>query len=460
MNNVEPLGYKAFLVAVDREACVMYKKILDNYLPHSYSRVIISSSHNDSEDLRKFHTTEDQEREIRKAFRDPQKEPKILIVTEKLLTGFDAPILYCMYLDKPMRDHVLLQAIARINRPYESRDGRSKPAGLIIDFVGVFRKLKEALAFDAEDLSDIEDVVRDIEILKKSFSEEIRSMKSEYLDSLSESKPDKVVGELLEAFKDDNVRQKYYARWGEIQDMYDIISPDKFLRTYLEDFETLARIYNILRSYYENRQKPDLDLSKKTAQLVRENTSTGDFNPPKSTYSINDETLSRIKSEHKTDRERILSMINSILNEVIMNSAKQPYLISIGERAEQIAELYKSGQESSEITAGKLESLIEEMNQANKDQSALKMSPDIFSLYWFLKKNKFDEAEKIAAEMSSVFAKYSKWRTNPRQERDIRLELNRALASHSGSDNIELIRKNTEIAKEIIDRVKANGNGK
>ncbi|MEM0136480.1 MAG: hypothetical protein QXU18_14840, partial [Thermoplasmatales archaeon] len=86
--------------------------------------------------------------------------------------------------------------------------------------------------------------------------------------------------------------------------------------------------------------------------------------------------------------------------------------------------------------------------------------PDIFSLYWFLKKNKFDEAEKIAAEMSSVFAKYSKWRTNPRQERDIRLELNKAMASHSGSDDIETIRKNTEIAKEIIDRLKANGNGK
>ena len=457
--NVEPLGYKAFLVAVDREACVMYKEILDQYLPSSYTSVIISSGHNDRGELKRYHTTEEQEKEIRKAFRNPEEEPKILIVTEKLLTGFDAPILYCMYLDKPMRDHVLLQAIARINRPYESK-GRVKPAGLIIDSVGVFRRLKDALEFDSKDLSDIEDVVQDIEILKKSFAEKISAMKSEYLDTLGESKPDRVVSELLETFKDENARQKYYARWSEIEDMYNIISPDEFMRPHLDNFEKFARIYNILRMYYENRQRPDLDLSEKTAQLVRENTSIDGFEPPKSTYNINDETLGRIRTDQKTDRERILSMINSILNEVTQNKLKQPYLISIGERAEQIAQVYSKGQESSENTARVLETLIQEMNEANREQNSLRMSPDIFSLYWFLKNKMIKEPEKIATEMSSVFTKYSKWRTNPRQERDIRLELNRTLSGHTKNADISMIQKNTEIAKEIIDRLKANGNGK
>ncbi len=459
-NNVEPLGYKAFLVAVDREACVMYKEILDRYLPPSYSRVVISSNHNDSEKLKKYHTTEEQEREIRKAFRNPKEKPKILIVTEKLLTGFDAPILYCMYLDKPMRDHVLLQAIARINRPYESRDGRSKPCGLIIDFVGVFRKLKDALEFDSKDLSDIEEVVQDIEVLKNGFSIKIAEMKSEYLDALNGSRPDLVVSEIIEMFRDENTRQKFYTRWKELEDMYDIISPDDFLRPHLEDFEKIARTYNILRMYYDNRQKPDVDLSEKTAQLVRENTSIGEFRPPRSTYSINDETISKIASEHKTDRERILSMINSILNAVAKKVSEQPYLISIGERAELIANAYSQGQESSENTAKELESLIKEMNEANKEQGSLGMSPDIFSLYWLLKSKKIHEPKKIATEMSQFFTKYSKWRTNPRQERDIRLKLNLALASHNGSNDISEIQKNTEIAKDIIDRLKANSNGK
>ena len=127
---VEPTGFKAFLVAPDREGCTLYKRELDRHLPPEYSEVVISAAHNDPPEISEFHLPEDEEQRIRKSFRDPEKLPKILIVTEKLLTGYDAPILYCMYLDKPMRDHVLLQAIARVNRPYEDEDGRRKPSGL------------------------------------------------------------------------------------------------------------------------------------------------------------------------------------------------------------------------------------------------------------------------------------------------------------------------------------------
>jgi type I restriction enzyme R subunit len=153
-------------------------------------------------------------------------------------------------------------------------------------------------------------------------------------------------------------------------------------------------------------------------------------------------------------------MINSILNEVAHNLSKQPYLISIGERAEQIAQMYGQGQESSENTARELELIICEINKARKEQNSLRMSPDIFSLYWFLKNRDIKESEEIATKMSTVFTKYSNWRTNPRQERDVRLELNRVLASYGNSKDISQIQKNTEIAKEIIDRLKANGNGK
>jgi type I restriction enzyme R subunit len=116
--NVEPLGYKAFLVGVDREACAHYKHALDQFLPPEYSEVVYTGSNNDSALLKEFHLDPKKERQIRKSFGKLDQMPKILIVTEKLLTGFDAPVLYAMYLDKPMRDHTLLQAIARVNRPY------------------------------------------------------------------------------------------------------------------------------------------------------------------------------------------------------------------------------------------------------------------------------------------------------------------------------------------------------
>ena len=149
---IEPMGFKAFLVGVDREACALYKAELDKHLPAEYSEVVYSKDNSDNDLMKKYHLSDEQEKEIRKNFIDKNSQPKILIVTQKLLTGYDAPILYCMYLDKPMRDHVLLQAIARVNRPYEDDDGLVKPAGFVLDFVGIFEKLEKALAFDSDEV--------------------------------------------------------------------------------------------------------------------------------------------------------------------------------------------------------------------------------------------------------------------------------------------------------------------
>jgi type I restriction enzyme R subunit len=106
---VEPLGYKAFLVAVDREACALYKQALDAIftelgLPTDYAQVVFTGNNNDTALLKQYHLDAKQERQIRKSFCKLDQHPKILIVTEKLLTGFDAPVLYAMYLDKPLRD--------------------------------------------------------------------------------------------------------------------------------------------------------------------------------------------------------------------------------------------------------------------------------------------------------------------------------------------------------------------
>ena len=129
-------------VAVDREACAFYKEALDAILPPEYSEIVFTGSNNDAPHLKKWHLDGKKEKQIRKNFTKPGEWPKILIVTEKLLTGFDAPILYAMYLDKPMRDHTLLQAIARVNRLYEDESGsRTKEFGFIVDYAGVLGEL-------------------------------------------------------------------------------------------------------------------------------------------------------------------------------------------------------------------------------------------------------------------------------------------------------------------------------
>jgi type I restriction enzyme R subunit len=177
--NVEPLGYKAFLVGVDREACAFYKEALDKILPPHCSEIVYTGNNNDSAHLKKRHLDPTREKQIRKDFTKVGEWPKILIVTEKLLTGFDAPILYAMYLDKPMRDHTLLQAIARVNRPYENEaEEMVKPHGFVLDFVGIFDKLENALAFDSDEINSI---VKDIELLKQLFQTKMESTTPAYL---------------------------------------------------------------------------------------------------------------------------------------------------------------------------------------------------------------------------------------------------------------------------------------
>ena len=180
--NVFPLGYKAFLVGVNREACAKYKRALDELLPAEWTAPVYSQNTNDIVErplVAELQLSEEQEKDVRLTFKKASENPKILIVTDKLLTGFDAPLLYCMYLDKPMRDHVLLQAIARVNRPYVDANGVGKRIGLVVDFVGVLRDLRKALQFDS---SDVSGVIEGLDLLMQDFRSKMARARVEYLE--------------------------------------------------------------------------------------------------------------------------------------------------------------------------------------------------------------------------------------------------------------------------------------
>lgn len=241
--NVEPLGYKAFLVGVDREACALYKKALDKHLPPEYSRVVYTKGHNDDELKKEFHISEVEEKKIRKAFLKPDLAPKILIVTDKLLTGYDAPLLYCMYLDKPMRDHTLLQAIARVNRPYEDNYGKAKPCGFVLDFVGIFERLERALAFDSDVVSG---VIKNLDVLKGRFAALMGETAPKYLPLCPARPDDKDVERAIEALADKEDRKAFFDFYKELEMLYEIISPDVFLRNYMDDYLRLAALYVVV----------------------------------------------------------------------------------------------------------------------------------------------------------------------------------------------------------------------
>ena len=130
---VAPHGFGAQVVTFDRESCVLYKEMLDEHLPSEMSDIVMTVNSGEDQ-YAAYRRDRDAEEKLLDRFRDPADPLKILIVTSKLLTGFDAPILQAMYLDKPLRDHTLLQAICRTNRPF----GEVKTHGLIVDYLGVF----------------------------------------------------------------------------------------------------------------------------------------------------------------------------------------------------------------------------------------------------------------------------------------------------------------------------------
>lgn len=423
---VEPMGYKAFLVGVDREACARYKGLLDKYLPPEYSQVVYSPAHNDQPELARYHIPEETEKKVRKDFKKPDLLPKILIVTEKLLTGFDAPILYCMYLDKPMRDHILLQAIARVNRPYEDEFGRRKPAGFVLDFVGIFEKLEKALAFDSEDVAEVQKVVTEIELLKETFVEKMAIARAEYLTIAKGYSGDKATEKILEHFLDEDVRHAFYKFFREVADIYEIISPDAFLYGYLDDYDQLTRMYRLLRAAYDSIFV-DRELTRKTATLVQTHTYGGAIQDTLDIYEINENLLEKLGEDDAPDTVKVFNLLKSIEKMVEENLHKAPYLVSIGERALAIVRAYQERQQATQDALRALEELIAEINQAERERSEKSLNPAAFAVYWLLNRDGFPDAEEAAREMENVFNNYPHWNVSQHQERDVRKELYRVL---------------------------------
>jgi type I restriction enzyme R subunit len=421
---VEPMGYKAFLVGVDREACTFLKDALDRYLPPEYSRVVYSPAHNDQPALKRFHMSEEEEKQVRKDFIKPDRLPKILIVTEKLLTGYDAPILYCMYLDKPMRDHVLLQAIARVNRPYEDENGQRKPSGFVFDFVGIFDNLEKALAFDSKDVSG---VIEDLDVLKAKFREDMAKARAEYLTVLSGKIGDKAIEAGLEHFREPETRQAFYKFFLDLEDLYEILSPDAFLRDYLRDYETLALLYQVLRADYDAGITIDREFSRKTAKLVQEETRGSPIHEPTATYEITEDTLKALEASDAPDTVKVFNLVKALRREVEINSRQAPYLLSIGQRAEEIVRLFQERQLTTQQALEALQALVAEYQKAEGQRKERNLPTEAFAVYWLLDRQKVSSAETVANEMATVFGENPHWRASGDQARSVRVALTAAL---------------------------------
>lgn len=234
--NVEPNDLKAMVVCYDRHSCVKYKKAFDELLSEVYTEIVMTVPPTDPPEWKaRWSRTKDGEEQLLDRFRDPNDILKILIVTSKLLTGFDAPILQKMYLDKIMRDHTLLQAICRTNRPY-----KNKTHGLIVDYMGVFDEIAKTLTYDEE---NIRQSITNINALKKQFPTTMKKCLNYFLEiDRSVSGYEGLIA-AQECLPDNETRDKFATNFSLLTRLWEAISPDTMLNQYKLDYVWLTQVY-------------------------------------------------------------------------------------------------------------------------------------------------------------------------------------------------------------------------
>ncbi len=263
--HVLPDGFKAQVVAIDRPACVVYKQELDRVIAHTFvslhglteeeaaaqasamSVCIYSAGQHDQKDhpeLVKYQLDEQQEKDAIKNFTEGEN-PKILIVCNKLLTGFDAPVEQAMYLDSPLSDHNLLQAIARTNRKY----GKTKTRGTIIDYIGVSKNLKEALAAYNDD--DIAGALTDEDELYAM----LQSAHREVMDLLAEAErtgnPKEDVKLAVSVIKEEDSWYDFLGKANAFIVAYGTLSPDPRVFEFKVDLKYIASIIPYGKAQFE-----------------------------------------------------------------------------------------------------------------------------------------------------------------------------------------------------------------
>ena len=260
---VAPNGFGAQVVTFDRESCVLYKQALDQHLAPEVSDIVMSVNSGEESYLPYRHDR-DVEEKLLDRFRDPNDPLKIIIVTSKLLTGFDAPILQTMYLDRPLRDHTLLQAICRTNRPY----GQLKTHGLIVDYLGIFDDVAQAIQFDEEGITR---VVSNIAELKERLPEAIQKC-LEYFPGIDRTLTGyEGLMSAQQCLPNNDVRDRFAGDVSYLARLWETISPDPMLGGYETDYRWTVQVYESVKPVSSTGQLLWHRLGAKTIELIHEN---------------------------------------------------------------------------------------------------------------------------------------------------------------------------------------------
>ena len=447
--NVAPLGYKAFLVGVNREACAKYKRALDKLLPAEWTAPVYTENPDDVVKrpmVADRQLSREQEEEARLMFKKAGENPKILIVTDKLLTGFDAPLLYCMYLDKPMRDHVLLQAIARVNRPHaDPATGVRKRIGLVVDFVGVLQALEKALRFDSADVSG---VVEDIDVLLGDFRAKLARAKAKYLSAAVEGGSDAWLEErIYRQLRDPAARTEFFESYKEIEALMEILSPSEALRDHLETYKQLAGLYQSTRAAYAPKVDYEADLAAKTRAMIQRSAVTEGLGHARRAITFDLKTVDALRGGPEPNVAKVFNLLRGMRTEIDRSPEAAAVLLPLLERAERVQRDMEARKMSSMAALDLLSALAKEKDDALAAAEESGVSPRAFGVHLALKddpalgKAGVSTAD-LAKTVDDLLDRFPNARASPEENRLMRRQLYAPLLALAAGDR-----------KRIVDRV-------
>jgi type I restriction enzyme R subunit len=424
---VAPHGFKAMIVTPDRYACVQYKEELDNYFPAEASRVVISTSANDDLEFKqKWGIDKSQQEKIVDEFNDPISDLQFIIVTAKLLTGFDAPILQTMYLDKSIKDHTLLQAICRTNRLYPA-----KSFGRIVDYYGVFDDAAKALQFDEE---SIKTVISNLSELRGKLPKAMKDTLSHFEDVNRTTQGFEGLEAAQNAINTNDKKDAFAKDYKYLSKIWESLSPDNILNLYQEDYKWLSQVFESVRPASDNIGKLLwFSLGAETTKLIHENVHVGDVHQLQE-FMLDADVIEDIFNNPDPKNAKKLE---KLLIKRFKKHAGDPKFKSLSERLEELRDKAEQGLISSIEFVKELCKLAKETVEAEKELEELLIEKTpkaaLTELFIELKTEETPAVvERIVEDIDAIVrvVRFPGWQKTSSGEREVQKSLRKALLKY------------------------------
>lgn len=330
--HVEPNGFKAMIVTYDREACLLFKRELDKLVPPEESTVVMSVNPGEGDEYQTYARDKDEEERLLDQFRDPNDPLKFLIVTSRLLTGFDAKALQVMYLDKPLKEHTLLQAICRVNRPMPG-----KTHGLIVDYLGVFDNVAQAFAFDDQAMLN---VVSALSALREQLPGAMQTC-LDYFPGVERS----VTGyegllAAQECLPTNERRDQFAADYVALSNLWEALSPDPALQPHASDYRWLSQVYESVRPPSGRGRLLWHALGAKTVDLIHQNVDVVAVHDDLEQIIMDAEVIETLSESQANKKSR---EIEFGITQRLRRHGDDPKFVALGQRLEELKERQERG---------------------------------------------------------------------------------------------------------------------